>query len=580
MSDPLWRDHSPHHDLPLNHDHDHEPDIGPPASFATRVLLTVGVVIALVVGAGTTWWLFSQNPAGENPAGAEQQAAASVPCSETLLHVVAAPEIAPLVREAARGISSGGGCGPIAVTAQEPAVTAGSPEQPDVWIPSSSVWLRVALVGTVNAYRVEGPPIARSPIVLAAPAAVAAKYAKGDQTTWMQLMTGLAAHQIPAVTMPDPLHSSVGMLAVYAIRTAMAQSTPDAGIAQLRALTLRSRLKDATADPSELMRRVAGQTDAGVVASDVGVFPITEQQLTTYQRGGNAVPLKGSFPSDGLIEADYPFAVSTSTKHADLAERLRAAITMPAVTDAGFRTFSMPRALEVPTQSEKLLDPALQWAQYRQYAFQVMLLIDSSGSMNKPATDKTGKATTKAGLLRRSGLAAAQLFGDETSIGLWTFNTPAPTSPPHTEVVPFGPITGKLGATTRRDALAAAITGYTAPNQAGTPLFQTVLDARAAMKPRVKPQTITMIILLSDGADAESRFAMPKKTFLTRLAKQSDPERSVPVIGVGFGPDADMATLSDIAKATGGKAIAAKDPADLASAMAQAFLAAHTPPPS
>ena len=122
MSDPLWRDHSPHHDLSFDHDHEHEPDIGPPASFTTRVLLAAGVVVALVVGAGTTWWLFSQTP----PAPAGQAAAPTGPCSETLLHVVAAPEIAPVVREAAHSISPGGGCGPIAVTAQEPAATARS----------------------------------------------------------------------------------------------------------------------------------------------------------------------------------------------------------------------------------------------------------------------------------------------------------------------------------------------------------------------------------------------------------------------------------------------------------------------
>ncbi|WP_239132763.1 substrate-binding domain-containing protein [Paractinoplanes durhamensis] len=541
-----------------------------PPSFAARMLLAAMIVVTLVlVAGGTTWWIYSQKPADT-----ANRAASTGPCSGTLLHVVAAPEIAPVVREAAQGLNSGADCGPITVTAQEPAVTALAPEQPDVWIPSSSVWLRIALV---NTYRQAGEPIARSPIVLAAPTAVAARYAQGDRTTWMQLMTGLAGHQIPAVTMPDPLHSSVGMLAVYAIQAAMVHSTPDAGIAQLRALTLRSRLKDASADPAELLRRVAGQTDATAVANDVGAFPITEQQLTMYQRGNNPVTLKGSYPSDGLIEADYPFAISATTKYAGLAERLRAAITMPAITDAGFRTYAMPHAIEVPERSDRMLDPALQWAQYRALEFQVLLLIDSSGSMNKPATDRTGRVTTKAGLLRQSGLAAAQLFGDETSIGLWTFNTPKPESPPHTDVVPFGPITGKVGDKSRRDALAAAITGYTAPNEAGTPLFQTILDARAAMRPRVKPRAITLIIVLSDGTDAESKYAMPKKTFLTRLAKESDPQRPVPVIGVGFGPDADMATLTDIAKATDGKAIAAKNPADLASAMAKAFLAAHAP---
>jgi hypothetical protein len=377
--------------------------------------------------------------------------------------------------------------------------------------------------------------------------------------------------------MPDPLHSSVGMLAVYAIQTAMAHSTPDAGIAQLRALTLRSRLKDASADPAELLRRVAAQTDANAASKDVGVFPITEQQLTTYQRGGHTVQLAGSYPSDGLIEADYPFAISTSTGQAALAERLRAAIGKPSLTDAGFRTYAMPHTVEVPERSDKLLAPALQWAQYRTLQFQVLLLIDASGSMNKPATDKSGHTTTKAGLLRQSGLAAAQLFGDESNVGMWFFNTPTPTSPPHAEKVPFGPINDKVGGKTRRAEMAAAINGYKAPNQAGTPLFQTILDAQAAMRPRVKAGAITLMIVLSDGADGESKYAMPKKTFLTKLAKAQDPQRQVPVIGVGFGPDADMATLTDIAKVTDGKAIAAKDPADLASAMARAFLAAHAP---
>ncbi|MFF5292458.1 substrate-binding domain-containing protein [Paractinoplanes globisporus] len=549
------------------------PDLDPeqPASLTVRILLASMIVgVLVVVAGGTTWWLYSQKPG-------DQAARPAGPCPDTVLHVVAAPEIAPVVREAARTLNNGGDCGPIGVTAQEPAITASAPEQPDVWIPSSSAWLRISLVGGVEAYRIQGDPIARSPIVLAGPTTIAGKYATGDKTTWMQLMAGVAGHQIPAVTMPDPLHSSVGMLAVYAIQSAMAHSTPDAGIAQLRALTLRSRLKDASADPTALLEKVAAATDAKAVTNDVGVFPITEQQLTTYQRGGHTIALTGSFPSDGLIEADYPYAISTSTKHADLAERLRAAIGKPLLTEAGFRTYGMDHALALPERSDKLLAPAVQWAQYRTLAFQVLLLIDASGSMNKPAVDKAGRPTTKAGLLRQSGLAATELLGDETKVGMWFFNTPTPTSRPHTEVVPFGPITAKVGATSRRTAMATAINRYKAPNEAGTPLFQTILDARAAMRPRVQPNTITLVIVLTDGTDGESTFSMPKKTFLDRLAKAEDPKRPVPVIGVGFGPDADMGTLADIAKATDGKAIAAKNPADLASAMAKAFLAAHAP---
>ena len=558
MSDPI-------HAMP-------DPDQDQLPSLSTRVTLTAVIVFILVlVSGGTTWWLYSADPSEKvvRPVAGE--------CVDTLLNVVAAPEIAPVVQAAARIVNGGSDCGAIGVTAEEPAITATASRQPDVWIPSSSLWLRIALVGGADTFRVEKEPLARSPILLAAPTAVAARFADGDRTSWMRLMTGVAGHQIPAVTMPDPLHSSVGMLAVYAIQQAMARSTPDQGIAELRALTLRSRVKDASADPAQTLHRIADQNDADAVARDIGVFPITEQQLTTYQHGGHPIELAGSFPSDGLIQADYPYAVSTATEYADLAQELRTQITRPMLADAGFRTYTMQHAIPVPERSDKLLAPALQWAQYRIMKFQVLLLVDASGSMNKPATDKAGRNTTKAGLLQQSGLAAAQLFGDETSMGMWLFGTATPASPSHTEVVPYGPIAGKIDGKTRRDTMASAIRRYRAPDQAGTPLYRTLLDAQAAMRPRVRPGAVTMVIVLSDGTDGESKYAMPKKAFLQKLTKQQDPKRPVPVIGVGFGPDADMTTLTDIARVTGGKAIAAKNPADLASALAKAFLAAHAP---
>jgi Ca-activated chloride channel family protein len=564
MSDLFRRE--PQQQPPPGHGHEAgEQPVGPLA----RVLLAAAIVVSLVlVAGGTTWWFYTQDPVDQSTAHRT-----AGPCGETELRVVAAPEIAPVVQAAARTLNDGDDCGPVQVVSEEPTVTATTPRQPDVWIPSGSAWLRIALIGGTTAYHVDGEPLARSPIVLAAPDAVAARFAKGDQTSWMDLLAGVTSRRVPAVTMPDPLHSSVGMLAVYALQTAMDKSTPDAGIAQLRALTLRSRLKDATADPATLLATVAAQTDA----TDVGVFPITEQQLTTYQRGGHAVRLTGTYPADGLIEVDYPYAISTTAHRPDLADRLRSAISVPALTGAGFRPLAMPRTIAVPEQSDKLLAPAAQWAQYRALAFQVLLLIDESSSMNRPATDKTGRSTTKAGLLRQSGLDAARLFGDETSIGVWFFGTPDAASPAHTEAVPFGQITARVGGTTRREALATAIGRYNAPKLAGTPLFQTLLDAHAAMQSRVKPQTITLVIVLSDGTDGESNYAMPKKTFLDRLSRQEDAKRPVPVIAVGFGPDADMATLTAVAKATEGRAIAAKNPADLASALAKAFLAAHTP---
>ena len=78
-----------------------------PASLTVRVLLAVMIVgVLVVVGGGTAWWIYSQKPSGQaaRPAG---------PCPDTVLHVIAAPEIAPVVQEAARSLNGGGDCGPV-----------------------------------------------------------------------------------------------------------------------------------------------------------------------------------------------------------------------------------------------------------------------------------------------------------------------------------------------------------------------------------------------------------------------------------------------------------------------------------
>jgi len=327
----------------------------------------------------------------------------------------------------------------------------------------------------------------------------------------------------------------------------------------------------------QLTQRLAAETDATSAVYDVGIFPVVEQQLTTYQHGGHPIAVTGAFPSDGQVEADYPFAVAKNAQHQDLIDRLRSAITGAALTKAGFRTYATPRALALPAKPDELLGPALQWSQYRALNIQVLLLIDSSGSMNQQIKDRGGHTTTKAALLRASGVSAAQLLSEDTNVGLWFFGTPAPSSPAYVEAVPIGPITGRVGGQVRRDALTAKMASYKAAGNAGTPLFQSVLDGEAAMRAQAKDGTLSLVVVLTDGRDGESRFAMSQQTFLTRLGAQQDPKRPVPIIAVGFGPDADKGALTAMAKSTGGKVISAQNPADVASAVAQAFLAAHTP---
>ncbi|MEV6844476.1 hypothetical protein [Actinoplanes sp. NPDC051411] len=538
-----------------------------------RWMLAVVIVLILLGAAGVGAVLLQRS---DSPLVAPSPSATtSAPsCPDASVHVAAAPDIAPVIQEAARKLAPAGAvCGPVAVTAEEPAAVAAAAKQPDVWIPSSSAWLKMA----TKAYATKGDPIAYSPVLIAGPSPIASQFIKDGKTSWAALTAGAASHQLP-VSMADPQKNTVGLLSVYAEHVAMARTTPDAGIAQLQALTLRSRLEDAAADPARKLAQLTTETSVSDAAYQAGIFPLTEQQLGAYQHTRHPVSLTGAPPVDGLVEADYPFlTVKKAGSKTTLINKLRAAITKASITKAGFRTEPLEGALPLPDKIDDLAGPARQWVQYRTLNFQTLLLIDTSGSMNLPIKDKAGHTTTKAALLRQSGAIAAQLFGEDTSLGLWLFGTPTNNSPAHQEVIPLGPLASPLGdnGKTRRDVLAAAMGQYKAVTNAGTPLFQSVLDGETAMREASKPGTVTLVIVLTDGDDGESKYAMSQATFLKKLAAQRDPRRPVPIIGVGYGPTADMKALNAMAQATGGQAIAATNPADLASAMAQAFLAAH-----
>ncbi|MBW6434132.1 substrate-binding domain-containing protein [Actinoplanes hulinensis] len=548
-----------------------------PPQARSRMLLSAGLVIVVLLAAGGVAWQLMRNGSAQP---ATQASAAPLPsstqpsvtpCPDPELTVAAAPEIEPVIRAAAVTLNPPGQrCAPILVRAEEPGVTLAAVDQPDVWVPSSSAWLRIAEENKL-AFRTSGATLAYSPIMLTAPEAIGSLYIKDGKTTWNELIEGVASERIPVATMSDPLTTTTGLLSVHGVHAATALAARDPGIAQLRALTLRSRLTDAAADPGSLLGRMAAQSDTTSAVYDIGVFPAIEQQLLAYQKGGHRVALTGAAPSDGMVEADYPYAIRKGAK-TGLADRLRAAITKQALTEAGFRAEPTAGGARLPGTGKALLDPARQWAGFQSLAFQVLLLIDASGSMNEKIG---GGPATKASLLRESGASAAQLFNRDTTIGMWYFGAGAANSPAHTEEVSFGPINGDAGGKKRRDALTEKIKTYRPQSNAGTPLYQTVLDGVAAMREEVKSGRPSVVVVLTDGADGGTRFAMSQQEFQKRLAAGRDPARPVPVIAVGYGPDANMPALQSMAKATGGQAIAAKNPADLASAMAKAFLAAR-----
>lgn len=548
-----------------------------PHSRGRLLLAAVLVITVLLVAGGVAWRLMSNGtstPAAQ-PSAAPVPSVSSptvTPCPDPELVVAAAPEIAPVIEKVAADLKPAGQrCAPIVVRAEEPGVTVDAKEQPDVWVPSSSVWLRIA-ADRKHSFQTSGATLAWSPIVLAAPPALADQYAKDGKTAWTTLIKAVTEERVPVVNMPDPLITTTGLLSVHGVHAATALTTKDPGIAQLRALTLRSRLTKANADPTALITQMTREEDAGSAAFGVGVFPVVEQQVVAYQKAGHKVSLTPAVPVDGQVEADYPFAVRKGVK-TGLVEQLRTAISRPELAEAGFRTEPTAGTARLPESAAAMLTPAKQWAGFQTVAFQVLLLIDNSGSMN----EKIGAGPeTKASLLRQSGVSAAELFNEETTIGMWYFGAAGAADPAHTEVVPFGPITAAVDGKPRRQALGEAIGSYRPQAGAGTPLYQSVLDGVEAMRAQAQPGRPSVVVVLTDGDDGGTRFAMSQQEFLKRLNAGRDPARPVQIFAVGYGPGADLKSLGEMAKATGGQAIGARNPADLASAMAKAFLATRS----
>jgi len=536
-------------------------------------ILTVAAVATVAAGTVIVWrW---------NATPARTPDAAGCPAAR--LRVAAAPEIANVVQEAARALNPGNAlCGPVWVTAQEPAAVAAGlrTAHPDAWIPSSSAWLRFAAVNG-SVFDAPRQVVASSPMVVVAPAGMSTQLWPDRKTGWADIVGKVNTRDITSVHVADPLRDTAGLLTVLGVHAAMAGTTPDPGIAQLRALSLRGRLTENVGAANDLFARYARESDPIGAGERIGVFTATEQALAAYRAASPPIALEGLAPGDGSWHADYPLVTAKETtadpERNDLVSRLGARLSSEeaqrALSQAGFRPGAPGGVspMAIPEDPERVIATATQWSQYKLLTFQVLILIDGSGSMNAPVTTADGRRITKADLLRESGQNALPLFGADTSLGLWYFGTSSATGAPYQEAVPFGPLDGD-----RRALLDQQVAAYKPQENSGTPLYQTVLDGVRTMKAKARPDVVSMVVVLTDGADEGSRFAMPRETFLAQLAAEEGELRPVPVFTIGYGPDADMATLQATANATGGQVLVATRPTDVATAIAKVFLAAHT----
>ena len=212
--------------------------------------------------------------------------------------------------------------------------------------------------------------------------------------------------------------------------------------------------------------------------------------------------------------------------------------------------------LQVP-DSKVLLGVLKAWGEQRKEA-KVLLVLDVSGSMGDPAgTD--GK--NKLDLAIQAAVNSLDKFKDTDEVGLWIFTTDlGGPAAGYLELVPTAPMAQN------RAKLKTAIESQRPLN--GTPLFNVTTAAYSAALDAYDPAKINAVVFLTDGVnddDDPSNDNQDYDTMISTLRTGSEGATSKPVrvFTIGYGKQADAATLKAIAEATTAAYYDASNPATI-----------------
>jgi Ca-activated chloride channel family protein len=297
------------------------------------------------------------------------------------------------------------------------------------------------------------------------------------------------------------------------------------------------------------------------------------------------VPLVSIYPEEGTLYSDNPLIV-LDAEWVDEDEKAAAAkfiefVQRPEnqeeVLRFGFRPgnpevrvgapinaengadATQPRTLlEVPPPSVTVgvLDA---WATQRKEA-RVTLVIDVSGSMGGLADPDTGE--TKLDLAKRAAIDALDEFKDDDQVGLRIFTTDLDAD--GTAFVDLVSA-GRVGDV--RENLANRIGDLVPLN--GTPLYDVAAATYEQLAGDYDPARINAMVLLTDGQNDDGDVSDDSQQLerlvdtLSRSAEGST-GRPVRVFTIGYGEDADLATLRRIAEASNGASYDASDPRSIA----------------
>ena len=512
------------------------------------------------------------------------------------LTVAAAEDIAPTVRAAAQEWSASasagkGTCVAIDVQAAKPSDVAaavsraqkaslsgldaasGTVQVPDVWVPDSSTWLvrlRAALPGFTVA---DEGSIALSPVVMALPEPIAKQIGwPARKLTYRDLVGQVTTSTTLRAGIVEPTRDAVGLSGLLALDANVGSALP----AVLHALAAgRSALR------ANLLQQFPQAGDEASIASALGLAPLSEQDVISYNAASPAVPLAAVYARPAPLPMDYPYVVmpGAESAQASAAQSFYRSLRTEAGTErlgrAGFRSpdgespgvftapIGAPGAVAAPVADKQSTDATAinhalaGWSGIVAPA-RLLAVLDASQSMADPVA-RNGPGTRMQATLEaaRDGLTR---FSDDWQVGIWEFDGAT-----HRQLVPIGPLINN------RSAVTTSLSGVVPHNGGDAGLYQSILDAYDAVKNGWQAGRVNSVLIMTDGVAGPKSGDLTLNDLLAQLKAAKDPGRPVQVVIVGVGDSVARAPLDEITRTVGGGVFVATDPDQVGDVFAQAI---------
>jgi Ca-activated chloride channel family protein len=344
-------------------------------------------------------------------------------------------------------------------------------------------------------------------------------------------------------------------------------------------------------DPAKIVGELTKRDAEGEakVLTYLSGFPILEHDVRAYNDTNPRVPLAAVYPTDGTSDADYPYlaldaAWSTPT-HKKVTKAFLGFLRGP----EGRRTFldnfyrdphrragknlndrygvlpriaTLPRAVLAPDSVS--LTVATWVASNR--PTNVLFVLDVSESMNRPVK---GTGQSRIGIARTATARVVNLLGDDARAGLWAFSSRLGGTADHRELTSLGPLKQPVYGVSRLTMLRDDLSVLSARKPENTGVYDTALAAYQHLTRHYVPNATNLVVLISGGRDDKAGMSLRAAADKLQAARNLD--KPARLVTIGYGPEADMAALDNLASATGGRSYHAQYETDINSLLVTAL---------